>query len=302
MLTRRAVLIALALEGLVFLGMGVVVADVRAHGRLEQARGVNARGFRGPLTIHKSPHERRVAIVGGTAAYGYAVNWPESLGPTLQNRLEQGWREKYRRDDVTSVVNLAEPGAGASSYIETLRRYAYLAPDVVIVYDGYSAADSKAARGREDSVVFRSIDYLPILTSVAAGRAPWQVAPPDVDPLLKDEVGGDPSCGGMSASYCKAMSSTVAWSLSRNLIVLVVSPPYVSARHGRQQESLAGDLARQFQSDPRFQYLAIGASADLRDREFSSDGIHLNAAGYEAVGDRLVDTVFDAVHQVREKP
>jgi len=86
------------------------------------------------------------------------------------------------------------------------------------------------------------------------------------------------------------------------LIVAVVSPPYVSERHRRQQESLAGDLARQFQSDAHFHYLAIGASADLHNREISSDGIHLNAAGYEAVADRLVDTAFDAVHQATEKP
>jgi hypothetical protein len=39
--------------------------------------------------------ERRVAIVGGTAAYGSAVDWRTSLGPALQNRLEQGWRAKY---------------------------------------------------------------------------------------------------------------------------------------------------------------------------------------------------------------
>jgi len=302
MLTRRAVFSVLAFEGLVFLGMGVVVADVRAHKRLEQKHGVNARGFRGRLTIHKIPHERRVAIVGGTAAYGYAVDWPTSLGPTLQNRLEQGWRKKYRDGDVTGVVNLAELGAGASSYIETLRRYAYLAPEVVIVYDGYSAADARAAREREDSAVFRNISYLPILADVATGRAPWQEPAPSVDPFLKDGASGDPSCDEASAPYCKAMSNTVAWSLSRNLIVVVISPPYVSARHRRQQESLADHLTRQFQSNPHFQYLAVGANADLQSRKFSSDGVHLNAAGYEAVGERVVDAVFDAVHEVTGKP
>jgi hypothetical protein len=300
MLTRRGVLVALILEGLVFLGMGVVIADVRMHKRLEREHGVNARGFRGPLRVHKIPRERRVAIVGGAAAYGYAVNWPTSLGPTLQNRLEQGWRKKYRGDK-TGVVNLAELGAGASSYVETLRRYAYLAPDVVIIYDGYSATDAKPAGGREDSAVFRRTDYLPVLPVVVTGRAPWQAPAPDVDPLLKDEAGGDPSCAGASASYCKAISNAVAWSLDRNLNVVVVSPPYVSARHRRQQESLADDLARQFHSDPRFQYLAVGSNADLRDRKFSSDGVHLNAAGYEAVGERIVDTVFDAVHEVKGK-
>jgi hypothetical protein len=301
MLTRRAIVLALIAEGVVFLGMGVVVADVRAHKRVEEERGVNARGFRGPLTIHKAQRERRVAIVGGTAAYGYAVDWPTSLGAALQNRLEQGWREKYRPTEATGVVNLAELGAGASSYIETLGRYSYLEPDVVIVYDGYSASDAKPAGGRESSAVFRRIDYLPILSGVATGRAPWQAPAPDLDPLLKDEAAGDPSCAGTSERYCKAMADTVAWSLSRNMAVVVVSPPYVSIRHQRQQESLATELARQFQSSARFQYLAIGSSAELRDPKISSDGVQLNAGGYEAVGDRIVDAVFDAVHSVPRK-
>jgi hypothetical protein len=47
MLTRRAVVLALVVEGFVHLGMGIVVADVRAHKRVEQEHGVNARGFRG---------------------------------------------------------------------------------------------------------------------------------------------------------------------------------------------------------------------------------------------------------------
>jgi hypothetical protein len=301
MLTRHAVVAALIVEAVVLIGMGVVVADVRAHKRVEREHGVNARGFRGPLTLHKEPAERRIAIVGGTAAFGSEVDWRTSLGPTLQNRLAQGWRKKYRPTEVSTVVNLAEVGASASSYVQTLRRYAYLGLDVVVIYDGYSASDAKPAHGREESAVFRKINYLPILTGVASGRASWQESPDDVDPLLKDEAAGEPTCAEASASYCKAMSSTVAWSLGRNLSVLVVSPPYVSARHRLQQESLADDLGRQFQSDPRFQYLAIGSSADLRNREFSSDGVHLNAAGYEAAGDRVVDAVFDAVHRVKDK-
>jgi lysophospholipase L1-like esterase len=72
----------------------------------------------------------------------------------------------------------------------------------------------------------------------------------------------------------------------------------VSARHRLQQESLAAALARRFASNPRVQYVAVAGNADLANRKLTSDGVNLNAAGYEAVADRIVDPVFDAVHQM----
>jgi hypothetical protein len=304
MLTRRAVLLALIIEGFVYLGMGIVVADVRAHKRVEEGQGVNARGFRGTLTIHKASPERRVAIVGGTAAYGFAVDWRTSLGPALQNRLQQGWREKYRRGELITVLNLAELGAGAASYAGTLRRYSYLAPDVICVYDGYASPESVAPLGRDRSFVFRRVGYLPILDDLMRGRPIWAVPPSGVDPGLQDgkdavnDAAYDPSCEGSSSAYCAAMMETVSWGLTEGMPVVVVTPPYVSARHRRQQESLAAALARRFGSSPRVQYVAVGGSADLANRELTRDGVNLNAAGYEAVADRIVDAVFDAVHQM----
>lgn len=284
--------------------MGIVVADVRAHKRVEQEHGVNARGFRGTLTIHKTPVERRVAIVGGTAAYGYAVDWRTSLGPTLQNRLEQGWRAKYRRDEKITVLNLSELDAGAASYAGTLRRYSYLGLDVVCIYDGYAAPESVAPLGRDRSLVFRRAGYLPILGDLMRGRPSWSVPPSGVDPGLqdrKDALNGaahDSSCDGSSAAYCAAMEETVSWGLMQGMSMVVATPPYVSARHRLQQESLAAALARRFASNPRVQYVAVAGNADLANRKLTSDGVNLNAAGYEAVADRIVDPVFDAVHQM----
>jgi hypothetical protein len=304
MLTRRAVVLALVVEGFVYLGMGIVVADVRAHKHVEEEHGVNARGFRGTLTIHKTPAERRVAIVGGTAAYGYAVDWGTSLGPALQNRLEQGWRRKHRVGEVITVINLAEPGAGAASYAGTLRHYSYLAPDVVCIYDGYAAPESTAPLGRDRSFVFRKAGYLPILDDLLRERASWSVPPAGVDPELQDrndavnDAAHNPSCEGPSAAYCAAMEETVSWGLTQGMSVVVAVPPYVSARHRLQQESLAAALARRFGSSPRFQYVAVDGSVDLANRGLTSDGVNLNASGYEAVADRIVDPIFDAVHQM----
>jgi hypothetical protein len=298
MLSRRAIVFALILEGVVFLGMAVVVADVRAHTRLEIQRGVNTRGFRGPLTIHKVPPEHRVAIVGGTAAYGYAVDWPQSLGADLQNRLRQEWRKKYLPAYDPTVVNLAELGAGAGSYAATLRQYADLAPDVVCIYDGYAPVGGRIRKGREQSVVFRKIEYLPILGDLMSGGSPWSMPADGVDPFLDDAKGGeDPSCARGSAAYCEAMVEVVDFAMKTDRPVVVVTPPYVSARHRRQQESLAAALTSRFGGNPRFSYVAIGASADVHDSTLSADGVNLNAAGYEAVADRIVDLVFDAIHQ-----
>jgi len=297
MLTRRAVIVALIIEGVVFLGMGVVVADVRAHKRVELDRGVNARGFRGPLTIHKIRSERRVAVLGGTAAYGYAVAWPQSLGVALQNRLVQGWRTKYRRGYEVSVVNLAELGAGAGSYTATLREYADLAPDVVCIYDGYAPRGGRIRQGRDQSMIFRRMSYLPILRDVMSGRAAWSLPADGVDPFLAGAQGGeDPTCDHGSADYCAAMVEVVDVVIAQSRPVVVVTPPYVSARHRRQQESLAAALTMRFGGDPNFRYVAVGSAADVKNPSLSADGVNLNAAGYEAVAERVVDVMFEVIY------
>jgi len=296
-LSLRAVVGALVVEAAVFAAMAVVVADVRTHTRVEREHGVNARGFRGELTVHKVKTERRVAIVGGTAAYGYTVGWKESLGPVLESRLRQGWRTKHRAGIFPTVVNLAELGAGAASYSTTLRDYADLAADVVCIYDGYAPTAGDVHHGRDESMVFRRIRYLPILGEVVSGSAPWSTAPAGIDPFLDDtRGGGDPSCEHGSSAYCGAMAGVVQSVLSKGTPVVVVAPPYVSARHRQQQESLSGVLRARYAGDPRFSYVAIGSSADLHDPAMSADGVNLNTAGYEAVADRLVDVMFDAIH------
>src|SRR5258705_4998227 len=131
------------------------------------------------------------------------------------------------------------------------------------------------------------------------GRPSWSVPPSVVDPELQNrndavnDAAHQPSCEGSSAAYCAAMEETVSWGLMHGMSVVVATPPYVSARHRLQQESLEAALARRFGSNPRFQYVAVAGNADLANRKLTSDGVNLNAAGYQAVADRLVDPVLD---------
>ena len=93
----------------------------------------NSRGLRGPeIATTKPPGVRRIAIVGGSSAFGYFV----SDGQEAARLLEGALRE---RGCQVEVVNGAVPGYNL--YQSTLRfreTLAPLKPDFVIVYAGWN--------------------------------------------------------------------------------------------------------------------------------------------------------------------
>ena len=212
----------------------------------------------------------------------------------FQRFLNQGWRPRYR-GALTTVVSLAEVGAGAGTYVETLEDYAYLDPDAICLYDGYAPVNGDAVGGgRRASSVFRRTGYLPALAGPGALRLPAAVP---IAPELRDDAAGDVSCAGVSAAYCAAMVNAVDWSLAHGKHVVVVVPPYVSRRHELQQASLAAVLKQRFGGDKRFTYDNEGSSIDLRNRERSFDGVHLTAGGIEAIAGNLVDVLLAATER-----
>lgn len=288
-LSRRSVLIVLVVEAFVAAALGAVVLDLRAHRRTEERMGVNSWGLRGTATLVKRAGATRLVVLGGSAAYGYGLSWPNTFPHYFERALNQGWRRKYR-GLYTEVINLAGMGDGAASYAATLADYAYLHPDAVCVYDGYADLGDPAS-ARRQSVWFRRAGYVPVLfgASSPAGRAV-------VASALRD--GGDPpdmSCEAGSARYCTAMAEAVEWALARQLPVLVVTPPHVSRRHAAQQQSLARTLASRFASNRRYSYVDIGAHVDLHDPTWSVDGVYLTARGNQWVAETLADPMFDAL-------
>jgi hypothetical protein len=162
-----------------------------------------------------------------------------------------------------------------------LKAYRHLAPDLVVVYDGYDPTYGDA-HGRRDSRVFRLTGYLP-MTAVRA-RASASGAP-RLDPALADGVqpGGDVSCAGAFVAYCGAMIETVRFALAGGVSVLVVTPPYVSVRHQRQQASLAEVLRAGFDREPRFRYVDLGPLVDLHDLTQSPDGVQTTLAANQTI-------------------
>jgi hypothetical protein len=105
----------------------------------------------------------RVAVLGGSTAFGYGTRPDEAFPAYLEQQLAS--RRRHANEGPVTVVNLAFNGQGAHSFRSTLDDYAYLAADVVILYEGYNdlMPEPNTAAFRHDSAVFRLTGYLPIM-------------------------------------------------------------------------------------------------------------------------------------------
>jgi hypothetical protein len=143
----------------------LMTTDVWLHARLQRFSGVNVWGYRGPTAARKRPGELRVAVLGGSSAFGYGVRWDEAIPAVLQNVLAVKRREAG--EGRVSVVNLAYNNEGAYSFKFTLQDYAYLDYDIVSLHSGYNdlIPDPGVNQSvyRHDSPVFRTTGYMPIL-------------------------------------------------------------------------------------------------------------------------------------------
>ena len=167
---RRRLVFAGAAVALSFgLALAALLAlDIYVHARYEKGVLVNVWGYRGPTAGRKRPGEYRIAILGGSAAFGYGVTWRESMPAILEEKLSRA-PGRFR------VVNLAYNNEGAYSFTFTLKDYSYLDYDLVCLYEGYNdlGGDFNANRSvfRHDSPVFRLTGYLPIFPLVFREKA-----------------------------------------------------------------------------------------------------------------------------------
>jgi hypothetical protein len=164
----RAKRVAFALAAIVLAmlvsGAALIAIDVRLHSKYEKSAGFNIWGYRGPRAGSKQRDEYRVAVLGGSSAYGYGVDWQDAIPAQLQQKLAGRRAGSFQR---FSVLNLGYNNEGAYSFRYTLDDYLSLDYDVAILYEGYNdmMADPQrpnVAVFRHDSPVFRLTGYLPI--------------------------------------------------------------------------------------------------------------------------------------------
>lgn len=171
---RRAAFVVVTFVAATLTAVGaLMVIDVHLHARLQRYSVLNVWGYRGPAVGRKRPGELRVAVLGGSAAFGYGVGWDDAVPAVLQRILQAKFSETARGP--VSVVNLAYNNEGAYSFRFTLRDYAYLDYDIVSLHSGYNdlMGDShiNSAVYRHESPVFRATGYMPILPVVLREKA-----------------------------------------------------------------------------------------------------------------------------------
>lgn len=160
-----ATLIAALSTSAVLLGV-----DVYLHQRLERSAGVNIWGYRGPTVGDKDANETRVAVFGGSTAFGYGVLWDEAWAYVLEQELNKRVAPAGRR---FSVVNLAYNSEAAYAFKPTMEDYDFLDFDIAIFYEGYNDLGDAPRIDvfRRTSPVFRLTGYLPIFPLIFREKA-----------------------------------------------------------------------------------------------------------------------------------
>ena len=317
-----------------------LTADVYVHHRFERGVLYNMWGYRGPTVGGKKRGEYRIAVLGGSAAYGFGVRWDESMPALLEARLHNL--------APSLVVNLAYNTQGAYAFVPTMDDYAYLKYDAVVLYESYNdlLSDPTAPTRsvfRRESPVFRLTGYLPIFPIVAREKASVLVygdtrevyaraqhaqtvfspglARQTTAQILRsaatvgeslerqfehvathastpaasaDAVSG---CHGTWAAYCRLVYDAIRIARSRQVQVLVATPPYLlgealHAAHVGQQREMAEMIDRNFGSDRDVLYVNLGQSVDLSDPAMSFDRMHLTAEGNARIAAALTEPVI----------
>jgi hypothetical protein len=322
-LRRRLIFGSIAVAvSLAIAGAGLLAADLYLHRKYEGVSAVNIWGYRGPAVGDKAPGERRIAVLGGSAAFGYGVTWTEAF-PFYLEQLLNGSSARGRS---YRVINLAYNAESAASFLPTLEDYRYLDYDLAILYEGYNdlIERPKTAPYRRESAVFRATGYMPLLPMVLREKYfDWRYAG-DIDKGYRDAAAvvtvfrpaddaavaaarqsltsqlgawsgaaaADRSCGAAWARYCRAVLDAVRAGRAQGTLILVASQPYISDRHVEQQAGLRHAIAAAFGGDAGVGYVDLGRAIDLRDPAMAYDGMHLTHTGNRAIAGAFLPAVL----------
>jgi hypothetical protein len=164
--------IALAALAALFPVATVLAVDTYLHHRAAVKRSyahVNRWGYRGQVLGAKQAGEYRIAMVGGSTAFGLGAEIEESIPATIEREL-RGRTERH-----VTVVNLAFPADGAYADRWTLAHYRFLEYDAAIIYSAYNDLRGEHQRNlanhRQESAIFKLTGYYPWMSVALKSKA-----------------------------------------------------------------------------------------------------------------------------------
>jgi hypothetical protein len=229
MTARKRILFAAIAVSLTFVAALLVLlgVDIYLHGKYQRSAGVNVWGYRGPVVARKAPGEFRIAVFGGSTAFGYGVTWEESFPAVLERRLNAARPGGY------TVVNLAYNNEGAYSFKFTMKDYEYLRYDLALLYEGYNdlTGDPNGPNlsvFRHESPIFRVTGYLPIFPIVFKEKAAVMLYGGDIGALYRDQKKTvfRPGLAARTSAEALNAAAAVGQSLERQLGRVTAEPPH----------------------------------------------------------------------------
>jgi len=330
-LSPRGKLRRIAIKGATtFVSTAVVIsillgADLYLHHKYD----INLWGYRGPAVGQKQAGEKRIAVLGGSTAWGFGL----SVGQDFPGQLQRRFAQRARAEGGASIqiLNLASNSEGAYSFRYTLQDFDYLDYDVVLLYSGYNdLSQQNFYNFRHRSPIFIWTGYLPLLPTLAVDKIrawrkrpgkenePIVFAPPggsdsetskQTSKSLQRQIGqltnsgqsgattSDGNCPAEWQFYCQQIYDVTDLALKHGKRVLVVTEPYISDKHVEQQRALAAMLKQRFEGQPHLRYLNLGRTVDLHDRSLCWDGMHLTEEGNRRIAEALIQPVLEILQR-----
>ena len=285
-------LVAVALLVAGFVAAFVVVADMRVHKRVQDDRGVNIWGYRGPIARFKKVEDRRIVFLGGTLAFGPGLPRAETVPAYLERNIHQGWRTGNSRLQ-SVVVNLAAPGDGPLAYVATLTDYASLDPDIVCILSDGDAADADSPTPwRRHSAIYRATGYFPLLPAVATGGfAAASVSAPRASDITPAGAASS-DCGGAFKPHCDGLKAAIEHVLAKGRRVLVVGGPAMSEPGRARRAAVAAMLGISYGGRADVRSVDIGDDLDLA-RLIPSKDAPLTAAITDRVAELITTPLLE---------
>jgi hypothetical protein len=321
----------LVVEALAIAAVLTVALDLREHGRVAPLGGVNEWGYRGPIARQRRPFEIRVAIVGGTRAFGWGV--PASALPAELSRVTMLTTDRPGNDlRPIVVVNLGRMGALPDDYPAIIEHFKYLQPDYICLFDDLAVAGGSPITGTAGtSGIYQLTGYAPALPLVFrekgmawrlgdvrlgyARAASAQAAAQSIarraagstleavgqtlaaaDQRLASFVSRGQTRSGNQAGYADAMVAAVEAAHRHARGVIVVTSPADTAGQAANLLALQARLDARIGSPAWMRRVNLAEDAALsRDPGLRLDGWNYSSAGVAAVAGRIVPALLSLI-------
>jgi hypothetical protein len=305
-MNRKTLVGALVVELVALAAFFTVALDVRAHARVERLGGVNVWGYRGPVMRTRQPGEIRIAVVGGSLAFGWGVAASETVAPSIRRLAALALDVRGGPAIVVTAVNLGAMGMPWQEYKTQIARFAYLQPDVLCVY---LDTDERPGGGRlpvADSGVTALTGYVPMLPLVlqekaarlgVGGAVVAQTgrALGTVDRLLYRLLSVGPAAANRPLDE---VIGAVSAGLTAAPGVVVVLPPF-SPLDPVARDGLVERIRARYAGEMRVRVVDLENVPALADDGLRLDGHNFSVAGHERVAEEVAPSVLDLLRQRR---